>query len=427
MGMVIPVRRWLFLALWVGCGDNAVPSTEVVALPAERMDKLDLLFVLDNEAITVEHQEALIHAFPALLSQISVEGRPDLHIGAITPDMGASTASGAIGPGTGTTGPFSCGGAGDAGALQRLAPSTQARFLIDSAGATNHPNAIADDLWSVLEVGSEGCGFQQHLSAARAAFANPMNRGFRRDDAALGVIVLSDEDDCSVLDPAIIGPASSSLGAFTHFRCARFGLVCDQPDMTSVGPRTNCRPAAGATEIEDPADFLAVFRGQASDPRRVSFGAIIAPSDVAVELRATQASRDLVPALAHACTWMEHDAPDVADPAVRLAWLADQFGDRGAIGSICNADITPAATAMGINLRRAMGDPCIEDDLPTTSCSAVDQLGTTETALPACGATTSDCFELTTDPTTCPNATHQKLVVHRTSAPPAGTYTLLRC
>jgi hypothetical protein len=136
-----------------------------------------------------------------------------------------------------------------------------------------------------------------------------------------------------------------------------------------------------------------------------------------------------IPALAHSCSWPEaNNSYTVADPAVRLAWLAGQFGDRGAIGTICNADLSDAATTIGIGLRRAMGDPCIEDDVaPTASCTAVDEVGGVATPIPPCGASTADCWELVTDPTTCPNAAHQKLVVHRVGAAPAGTYTLLRC
>jgi hypothetical protein len=61
-------------------------------------------------------------------------------------------------------------------------------------------------------------------------------------------------------------------------------------------------------------------------------------------------------------------------------------------------------------------------------CAAVDQLGTTETPLARCETSTqTDCWELVTDPNVCPNAAHQKLVVHRRDAVPDGTYTLLRC
>jgi rubredoxin len=239
--------------------------------------------------------------------------------------------------------------------------------------------------------------------------------------------VLSDEDDCSVLDPQIFGPTSAALGALSHFRCTQFGLTCDQLDMTSVGPRTNCKPDAASPEIEDPADFIDVFRAQASDPRRVAFGAIVGHTDIAIELRAPSGSVNPIPALAHSCVWPEGNNVNGADPAVRLTWLASEFGDRGSVGTICNADLSDAATKIGIGLRRAMGDPCVEDDVPLDHCEAVDEVDRVETPLPPCGASSASCWELVPDERTCPNAAHQKLVVHRIGSAPADTYTLLRC
>jgi hypothetical protein len=402
-------------------------EVEVVALPAEAVSKLDVLFVVDNEDSTLEHELALVAAFPALLAQISIDGRPDLHLGAVSPDLGVTTASGVQGPRVGT-GPGGCHDDGDGGALHQYRTTIPDRFLIDNADATNHPGSLRDDTEAILDFGGgSGCGFQQHLSAARAAFSNPINVGFRRPDAALGIVVLSDQDDCSVLDPQVFGPTSAMYGPLSHFRCTQFGLVCDQPDMTSVGPRTNCRPNASSTAIEDPADFVDVFRAQASDPRRVAFGAIVGNTDISIELRALSPETAAIPALVHSCEWPEGSNVNQADPAVRLSWLANQFGDRGSLGTICNADLTEAATTIGIGLRRAMGDPCVEDDVPLDHCSAVDEIEGVDVAVPPCGASSASCWELVSDPMTCPNAAHQKLVVHRIGSAPAGTYTLLRC
>jgi len=421
------MRRWLVLAVLAGCGDNAPPAVdaatgvEMVALPAETTSKLDLLFVLDNENTTVEHRLALRDAFRSLLVQISIDGRPDLHIGAITPDLGVTTASGKQGV------PTACSQAGDAGRLQMSNTSIPDPYLIDSAEASNHPLALETDIFWILEMSDTGCAFQQHLSAARAAFLNPYNAGFRRSDAALGIVVLADQDDCSVLDPSIFGPASPELGAQTHFRCAQFGVVCDEPDMTAVGPRTNCRPNTSSTEIEDPAAFVDVFRVQASDPRRVAFGAIVATDSVAIEQINGGSGLSPIPWLAPACEWQAYDGVTVAEPAVRLGALAKQFGDRGSLGSICSADLSAAEKTVGIGLRRAMGDPCVEGDFVLNQCTAVDELAGKATPIPPCGASSESCWELVTDPTTCPNAAHQKLVVHRSAKPPAGTYALLRC
>ena len=53
-------------------------------------------------------------------------------------------------------------------------------------------------------VGASGCGFEQHLSAMSRAFANPANASFLRAGANLAVVIVADEDDCSILDPDLL-------------------------------------------------------------------------------------------------------------------------------------------------------------------------------------------------------------------------------
>ncbi|CAN5188574.1 hypothetical protein BH11MYX1_BH11MYX1_54970 [soil metagenome] len=170
-----------------------------------------------------------------------------------------------------------------------------------------------------------------------------------------------------------------------------------------------------------------MIRSQSADPRRVAFGAILAPSEVVIGLRSPSGSAQQLPSLEAACEWMETNTITVAEPAIRLAWLARQFATRGAIGSICNADQRAAMTTMGINARRAMGDPCVEDDVDLARCEAAEEIDGVETPLIACESPTqTQCYELAIDPETCPNGAHRKLVVHRGAAAPMG-YDLLRC
>ncbi len=416
------MRALAIVVALAACGDHNVErGTEVVAVPTVTTNKLDLLFVLGNEVSTQGHHVALTNAFPALLAQLSIDGRPDLHVGAITPDLGTQTAGGTQGPNiAGSVG--SCLDRGGDGALVRLDGTAGTLYLIDSATETNHPGTLAADLHAITGVGSAGCGFQQPLAAIRASFSNASNAGFRRDDAALAIVVLADEDDCSALDPDLFSSDTATLGALFHYRCVQFGYTCAEHDMTTPGPRTSCVPDAGSTVVEDPADFLPAIRDRAVDPRRVAFGAILAPADVAVTLVGNK------PSLAASCTWTDaSNAAEVAEPAIRIAWLTNQFEDRGAIGSICDEDLAPAMTMMGINARRAMGDPCVEDDVDLSHCTAVEEVDGIETPLVACASPTqTDCYELAIDTTSCPNAANRKLVVHRNTATPAG-YDLLRC
>jgi hypothetical protein len=422
------MRRWLVLAVLAGCGDNAPAAVstevEVVALPVESVSKLDVLFVIGDGVNVLDQQVVFREALPAWLAQLSIDGRPDLHVAAITTDMGTSAAHGDPAPAIGG-GPNTCADRGDDGAMVGWDPSHD--VVVDGPDYANHPNPLLYDLAYAIQRGSNGCAWPQPLAALRASFVNPTNVSFRRADAALGIIILSDVDDCSAVDPSLFSSDTSTLGRFSTFRCTQFGITCAEPDMISYGPRTQCEPSRASAVVEDPADFVDLVRGQAADPRRVSVGAIIAQSDIVIEPRAPTGTMTPVPALAHACSWMEGNLSNTANPALRLAWFVQQFGDRGSIGSICDGDLSPAMTTMGIGMRRAMGDPCVEDDVPLDHCTAVDEVDGADTPVPPCGVSSASCWELVTDETRCPNAAHQKLVVHRIGSAPAGTYTLLRC
>ncbi|MEO8844014.1 MAG: hypothetical protein ABI591_11235 [Kofleriaceae bacterium] len=141
---------------------DATTTHELVALPAQQNHELDVLFVLDNEVSTADHQVNLRLAVPALVSAISLDGPPDLHLGVITPELGSSTVNG-IGPTIGGASQGGCSATGDRGELYMH------RFATDPA-----------DVAQLFAVGSNGCGFQQPLAAMRAALTSPSNVGFRR-------------------------------------------------------------------------------------------------------------------------------------------------------------------------------------------------------------------------------------------------------
>jgi hypothetical protein len=85
----------------------------------------------------------------------------------------------------------------------------------------------------------------------RAALdGNPANAGFLRPGATLGVIFLTDEDDCSVRSPTLFSPANAVLGPLESFRCTRFGVTCEDGGGTPDEIReraviVSVRPASG--------------------------------------------------------------------------------------------------------------------------------------------------------------------------------------
>jgi hypothetical protein len=178
--------------------------------------------------------------------------------------------------------------------------------------------------------------------------SNPVNQGFLRADAYLGVIIIADEDDCSMAHSSLLTPDTGTLGERQSFRCTRFGVLCDQngrttDDMNKVGAKGQCHPNDDSAYLTKIGDYVKFLKGLKSDPRKVIVAGIMGTTNqFEVELRAPGKDKAPIPALAHSCTYIGGDIngdgtpdPEVADPPVRTQFFLDQFPNRSTFASIC--------------------------------------------------------------------------------------------
>lgn len=289
---------------------------------------------------------------------------------------------------------------------------------------------------TLAQVGEVGCGFEQHLSAMRASLASPENAGFFRPEANLAVVVIADEDDCSVHDAAFFS-ADPALGPQQSFRCTRHGVECDEA-IDSTGDKTNCRPREDSPLVEgvQPAvDQLLAFKG---DPRTVMVAAIVGdPAPVKVDQQSING--ELQSVLTASCTFATPDGDGAAAPGVRLAAFVDAFAGRSQLTSICSSDLTQPLGLIGDSAKKLVGDPCLDssrlaDTLPDPgiqpACEVLDirdSAPADPTVLPSCDAATGDCFELVADPVACPlSEDHLRVRFRRTTAA-ADTWSTVRC
>jgi hypothetical protein len=192
-------------------------------------EKLDVLFVVDNSVSMTEEQATLVASLTKLVQQLTtgdldgdgqsdMEPVTDLHLGVVSTDMGAD----------GTPGVPSCGNNaawGDDGRLISASrdPSCNGFALSGASyqayvpGGTQTPDQLASDFGCLVSLGKDGCGFEQPLEAMYKALAPQAvkfakgtkghgdleNSGFLREDAKLVVIIVSDEDDCSITEQGI--------------------------------------------------------------------------------------------------------------------------------------------------------------------------------------------------------------------------------
>ncbi len=448
------MKRVLGLLLLVSaCGDDDGPKgprdsglvivdpdpakTEVVLVANTLNRDLDVLFVIDDSPTMLDKQTNLKNSFDSFVTTLSAGGLPNLHLGVITTDVGTKGTDepNPLTNGIGS-GPGSCDQYGKNGNLVNGGALVTGQYIIDADGTKNYTGELADAFDSIASVGGNGCGFEQPLHALqRALDNNAANTGFLRPTARLGIIVLTDEDDCTFRTPAMLdAAATATLGPLQSIRCTRFGVTCDvggttTDEMFQVGPKSGCHSNEASTYMTDIGRYTTFLRGLKTDPREVVFGAIIGnPTPVEVELRTPPGGGTAIPALAHSCTYTGANGEEVADPGVRLAQLATTL-PQGSFSSVCSGNLRTPMTDIATRLKPLVGDACLNRDIAQPAdCEALDIVGDNYVAVPACDANkTPPCFELVADPDVCvAGSQHLKATIVR-SGTSAAEWTSVRC
>ena len=445
------------LAAAIGCGDDAQTKTidapnaidastvvrsEVLSLPAAAIRSVDILFMIDDSPSMLDKQQSLIANFPNFVNVIDglPGGRPDLHIGVVTSDLGTSAADGTAGPNIGS-GNGACAAQGKAGSLTTNGSTlVVGKFISDIAGASgrnvNYTGTLAAAFTSIASVGQSGCGFEQPLEAVKRALDNNnvANAGFVRH-TNLMVVFLTDEDDCSLQHPALLQSDQTIYGPLQSFRCTRFGITCDTggttPDeMNQIGAKSGCHSNESGTDLTKVSGYATFLAGIAGDdPRNVMVSALVAPATpVAVELRSPGGGTTPSPALARSCTYQNASGmPAVGDPAVRITELANKF-DRHTVDTVCQNDLSAGLADIASQLGPLLGSPCLTKAIAMPAdCVVTDvTLAGASTVAPKCPGA-DPCYAIATDATTCPAAPQLSLKLTRTSPAPAGTVTVVKC
>jgi len=330
--------------------------------------ELDLLLVVDDSNSMAEEQQHLAEQIPLVArvlasGDLEGDGEQDfpalrsVRVGVVTTDMG-----------TGGYSIVTCDDSidGDDAVLRTVGnvslPECEASypaFAEIGAGAPEEAiDAFVNHVQCVALVGTGGCGFEQQLKAGLRALApstaagapghgDGANAGFLRDGSVLGVLLLTDEEDCSTGDPELFNPVREDLGPL-NVRCAMQPASLD-PVATYVDGLLDLR--------ENPDDVVfAMVAGVPTDlvagSGEIDFAAILA------DLRMTPTVDPANPnELLPSC-----ETPSGrAFPPRRMVEVASAFGSNGVVHSICQDDFTPAARALLERVAgRARGE-CRED------------------------------------------------------------------
>ena len=325
-----------------GCG---VPAQE-----------LDILFLIDNSGTMYEEQASLAAELPRLLAALGTGGDPDLpirfeppssiHVGVITTDMG-----------TGPTG--YCGSEfGDDGVLRTEGnpadPTCAATYPSWLDSAVDPPSTLGASAACVTGgVGTSGCGFEQHLDAMLKALTpstsgvtfsgstvghgDEANAGFLRPDSVLLLIALSDEDDCSAIDPTLFdldNPAldpNLSLRCFRHpelvhpisrYRDGLLQLRATRPDRLIYAPIVGV-----------PVDLVP----SPTDPLAAQLEAVLADSRMQETVHPMDSTQ-----LTPSCQITGRGKAFPPRRMLQVAAELDRGGARGVVGSLCQASFATA-------------------------------------------------------------------------------------
>ncbi len=374
---VLPVA---LVVLGLGCFDSsgAPPGARCMAprtvrsVMLEPTRRVDLLVLDDNSSGTAEDQVSLTAAFPRLLSALVTGDRDgdrrldfapveDLHVGIVTSDMGN----------LGAPVPATCETTfGDDGVLvTRGSPwvagcaETYPPFL--TIGPGTDVARLARDFQCVALVGTGGCGFEQPLEAVLKALtpstspirfaldttghADRENAGFARDDSLLAMVVLTDEDDCSVSDPELFDPTSVRYTGELSVRCAVYPDAVQPVSRFVDGLRAlrSARPARlvfaviGGVPLDlvapsGPTDFVAML-GDERMQSRVSEGGML--------MR-----------LAPSCNV---PGRGIAMPPQRIVEVAHGLAPWSTVQSMCQDDYASAMDAIAAQIASGLESTCL--------------------------------------------------------------------
>ncbi|MDB4970652.1 MAG: hypothetical protein JWN44_6341, partial [Myxococcales bacterium] len=305
MSRVVTVALCVVLSGCKGGGAGQPDLAGTGDMATGPVNKVDILFMMDNSLSTSAFRNELSKRFPQLIKALdgaASSGHPaSYHFGVVTSDLGAGTNTSA------------CRAGGDGGKLQ-VGPSPAisnvpaacssftlgggVRFLdYDQLAGSNNIGGGLDlptAFNCMAAVGDLGCGFEHVLESVYVALHDPIpeNAGFLRPDALLVVVFATDEDDCSApADSDFFEPSTDHYGPLHSFRCTQYGVTCGSvprplTDADAAGPLSDCRPLSMADggklfDVQRYIDFFtlpAAMGGVKVNPANVMLAGIMPPA-----------------------------------------------------------------------------------------------------------------------------------------------------
>jgi hypothetical protein len=427
---------------------NIVPEGLVTQTITQKINNnLDLLFMVDNSSSMTAMQQKLLAQLPNFMNVLEgLPMKPNLHVAVISSDMGAPSDTNIGCTAKGNQGEFFSQPEGSCTATTITMGDT---YISDVDGVANFTDPIATVFQCIALTGEAGCGFEHQLASIDRALGADgngpppsTNTGFLRDEAYLGIIMLTNEDDCSAPANTTIfslnggqQDISNQDGPIANYRCnggPRGGHLCADPNssnptalatppLTPPGDATAGPPPilqlascedneSGSSALIPVSQFVNDIKSLKPDPdNQILIGEIIAPATpygVGWFAGTPQGGgNELWPSVLHSCGTAgdQYVNPDpkaqtvtdmsFGDPGVRETQFALSF-QNSVVRSICDPDYSASMQAIANKLTAFLQPPCItqpvkKDAQGYPACSVTENLTnssgqTTHVAIPNC-------------------------------------------
>jgi len=415
------------------------------------IDRVDLLFMVDNSASMTSKQNSLKAQFPRMIQVLSTGRRSandpspfppvrDMHLAVVSSDMGVIGQPDIMGcdPNGGDDGRLKHASSGDPGCAATYPP------FLSYDGTRDNPMQIGVDFACIASLGVEGCTYEHQLEAPLKAlwpsmyvdaggnliapnpysFLNPAqptgrgslpppegSLGFMRNDPAspslLGIVLLTDEDDQSSQKTEYLGVTDTSNPI------ARQGVqvrsLMNPQNLYDVQ-----RYIRGFKQLRPGQEELVVFAAIAGVPLDLvdaNARANVDFSDAAQRdayydhiaddprMRQTVINGGVpqLASLSPACRRRNSmGEQEVATPAQRILSVVKGFGENATLQSICADDYGPGMDAIIEIIARQLGAVCLPRPLVRSAdgqvaCGVVWELPPANKAVPG---TPTQCGQL---------------------------------
>jgi hypothetical protein len=445
---------WLIAVSGISLGFGACiahPLTQPVPEPEQQTDlyitvspvrQLDLVFMIDNSPSMAPKQEKLKAQFPRLVDALKDpfdQTLPDLRVAIIDSDLGTGGAwsSGTCGPKQLSDGQSLFG---DKGRFQMINAAScgvtngSALWLEHKGG---HPLNYKGDISQVFgclasQLGTLGCGEEHQLQAFEFALVargigNDAQQAMLRPDAYLGLVFLSDEDDCSAAtNDGMFGDKPELAGESASLRCSTRAYACNGKNLADSPPgyptsgafqarlgdcsaRTDACPDAvdgnnqgtdtsgptSCSPLRDHQRIAAELKRLKANPDKQILvagifgwpvaGDLAAAEPVKFALRPNPNSADTAhpyiydywplcydpnhrPKSSDPNTGFDEDASGWGSgPGIRESAFIDEFGANGLKFSICETDYSGAMSEIGAVIATRMNSLCVAAKLYNTN------------------------------------------------------------